>query len=58
MEADFLDIKCIHESHINEAFRAAAEATEEAVLQSMLHAKAVTGYSGKLRHSLSEFWQP
>lgn len=57
-DADFMDMKCIHESHINEAFRAAAEATEEAVLQSMLHAKTVTGYSGKIRRSLTEFWQP
>lgn len=57
-EADFMDIKSIHESHINEVFRAAAEATEEAVLQSMLHAKPVTGYSGKTRHSLTEFWKP
>ena len=58
MEGDFMDFKCIHESHINEAFRAAAEATEEAILQSMLHAGTVTGYSGKVRRSLSEFWQP
>ena len=58
MEGDFMDFKCIHESHINEAFRAAAEATEEAVLQSMLHAGTVTGYSGKIRRSLTEFWQP
>ena len=58
MEADLIDIKCIHESHINEAFRAAAEATEEAVLRSMLHANTVTGYNGKARHSLREFWQP
>ena len=57
-DADFMDIRCIHESHINEAFRAAAEATEEAVLQSMLHANTVTGYSGKVRRALSEFWQP
>ena len=56
-ESDFMDMKCIHESHINEAFRAAAEATEEAIVQSMLHAKTVTGYSGKVRRSLTEFWQ-
>lgn len=57
-ESDLMDMKCIHESHINEAFRAAAEATEEAIVQSMLHAKTVTGYSGKVRRSLTEFWQP
>lgn len=54
-EANLMDIKCIHESHIDKAFRAAAEATEEAVLQSMLHAKTVTGYSGKVRRSLTDF---
>lgn len=53
-----LDFRCIHESHIDDAFRAAAEATEEAVLRSMLEAKPVTGYSGKTRRSLREFWQP
>lgn len=57
-ESDFMDMKCVHESHINKAFRAAAEATEEAILQSMLHAKSVTGYSGKVRRSLREFWTP
>ncbi|MBQ8201918.1 MAG: P1 family peptidase [Clostridia bacterium] len=53
-----ISLRCIHESQINKAFRAAAEATEEAVLRSMLHASAVTGYSGKVRRSLREFWQP
>lgn len=58
METEIFDLQCIHESQIDKAFRAAAEATEEAVLQSMLHAGTVTGYSGKIRHSLSGFWQP
>ncbi|MGN1370354.1 MAG: P1 family peptidase [Aristaeellaceae bacterium] len=51
-------LRCIHESQINKAFRAVAEATEEAVLRSMYYANPVTGYSGKVRRSLSEFWQP
>ena len=51
-------LRCIHESQINKAFRAAAEATEEAVLRSMYYANTVVGYSGKVRRSLSEFWQP
>lgn len=51
-------LRCIHESQINKAFRAVAEATEEAVLRSMVYAGSVTGYSGKVRRSLSEFWQP
>jgi len=56
--AGCFSLRCIHESQINKAFRAAAEATEEAVLRSMYYAEAVTGYSGKLRRSLAEFWQP
>ncbi len=51
-------LRCIHESQINKAFRAVAEATEEAVLRSMYYANPVTGYSGKIRRSLAEFWQP
>ena len=51
-------LRCIHESQINKAFRAAAEATEEAVLRSMYYAHSVTGWSGKHRRSLAEFWQP
>lgn len=53
-----MSLRCIHESQINKAFRAVAEATEEAVLHSMLMADTVTGYSGKVRRSLKEFWQP
>lgn len=50
-----LNLRCIHESHMDDAFRAVAEATEEAVLRSMLKAGTVTGYSGKVRRSLAEF---
>lgn len=53
-----MSLRCIHESQINKAFRAAAEATEEAVVRSMLHARQVVGYSGKIRRSLNEFWSP
>lgn len=45
----------LHESKIDLAFRAAAEATEEAVLNSMLCAAATTGPSGETRHSLAEY---
>ena len=55
MDAGCFDLRCIHESHMDKAFRAVAEATEEAVLRSMLEAKTVTGYSGKVRRSLKEF---
>lgn len=53
---DLMTLQCIPEGQIDKAFRAAAEATEEAILNSMLHADTVTGYSGKVRRSLREFW--
>ncbi len=56
--AGCFSLRCIHESQINKAFRAVAEATEEAVLRSMYYANSFTGYSGKVRRSLAEFWQP
>lgn len=52
-----LNLRCIHEGQIDKAFRAVAEATEEAVVKSMLSAGTVTGYSGKIRRSLAEFYQ-
>lgn len=54
-EAGVMNLRCIHESHIEKAFRAVVEATEEAVIRSMLSAKTVVGYSGKIRRSLAEF---
>ena len=57
-EAGVMELRCIHESYMDRAFRAVAEATEEAVLRSMLNAQTITGYSGKVRRSLNEFWQP
>lgn len=53
-----MNFRCIHESQMDQAFRAVAEATEEAVLNSMIHANQVIGYSGKVRRSLTEFWKP
>lgn len=54
-EGEMLTMRCIHETQINAAFRAVAEATEEAVLRSMLEADTVIGYSGKVRKSLKEY---
>ena len=52
----FCQMTYIHESRINTAFRAVAEATEEAVLRSMLKAEPVTGYHHHRRRSLAEFF--
>lgn len=57
-DAEEMELKCIHESQMDKAFRAAAESTEEAVLNSMLNAGTVIGYSGKIRKSIKEFWNP
>ena len=57
-EGGIMNLAAINESQIDKAFRAVAEATEEAVVRSMLKAHTVTGYSGKVRRSLGEFWKP
>jgi D-aminopeptidase len=50
-----IEMKALSESKINPLFRAVAEAEEEAVLNSMVTSRPVTGYDGTFKHSLSEF---
>ena len=45
----------IHEKELDLLFRAAAESTEEAILNSMITAKRTTGRHGHTRSSLTEF---
>lgn len=45
------------EDEMDLPFRAIAECTEEAVLNSMLSAHTLTGYSGKTIYALSEVWE-
>lgn len=45
----------IHEDHINQAFQAAAEATQESILNSMVCAETTAGLDGKMYYSLAEF---
>jgi D-aminopeptidase len=52
---EFCEMTYIHESQIDKAFRAVAEATEEAVLHSMLKAESVVGYQNHIKRSLTEF---
>ena len=54
-ESAVISLPQLNENKIDLAFRAAAEATEEAVLNSMLCAKATTGWKGNIRHSLAEY---
>lgn len=49
-----LNIRVINENYIDNIFRAAAEATEEAVLNSMLYADSLGGRDGHKRESLSK----
>jgi len=49
-----LTIETIHEEDIDEAFRAVGEATEEAVLNSLITAEAVVGRDGNSRPALKE----
>lgn len=48
-------IKIMNEDEMDKAFRAASEACEEAVLNSMVTAGRVIGYSGKIRESLQDY---
>lgn len=45
----------LREGLLDEVFRACAQASEEAVIKSMLNAEPVTGFQGNTRRSLSEF---
>ncbi len=54
-EQAFLPVTVLHEDHIDPVFRAMAEATEEAVLNSMLTAETVVSANGTVRRSLAEF---
>ncbi|MGP4072659.1 DmpA family aminopeptidase [Piscibacillus sp. B03] len=48
-------VKAIHEDDIDQAFQGVAEATEEAILNSMVTAQTTVGRNGKQIHSLSQF---
>jgi D-aminopeptidase len=54
-EKSIQEIKIINESKIDPAFRAIAEATEEAILNSMITASKVVGYRENIRYSLRDF---
>ena len=54
-DSAFLQLTALHEDYIDRAFRAMAESTEEAVLNSMLMAETVVSAEGTIRRSLAEF---
>ena len=47
-----------YEEDIDEVFRAAIESVDEAIISSMLHAKAVTGRAGNHYKSLADLYMP
>lgn len=53
----FVTARCLQEKQINIPFRAVGEATEEAILQSMLHAEGHTLPDGEHIPSLREFME-
>lgn len=50
-----IPIRMLNENKIDSAFRAAAEAVEEAILNSMVCAETIKGKDGNMRVSLSEY---
>ena len=51
---DVIPLRALNENRMDDLFRAVAEATEEAVLNSMAAAGSVTGYRGHVRESLAD----
>ena len=56
-KSDIISISCINEHCIDKLFRAAGEATEEAILNSMLCSGEVRAYNGKVLRSLRDFME-
>ena len=54
-DTDLLALKCLHEDRMDLVFRAVAEATEEAILNSMAAAETVRGHRGHVRQSLRDY---
>ena len=51
-------VTAFHEDKLDIAFRAAAECTEEAILNCLLTAHTVTGQDGKTVYALTDLWKP
>lgn len=54
-ESEIMSIRCINENAIDRVFRAVGEATEEAILNSMVCASAAPDLNGNMVHSLAEY---
>ena len=54
-EEPFMDVKSVREDLLDPVFRAVVEATGEAVLSSMLHARTTYSLDGRVWYSLADF---
>lgn len=55
-EAAVISVQQMNENHMDDIFEAAAEATEEAILNSLAMADTVTGYKGTKRFSFTDLY--
>lgn len=55
-QSPVLTIRQLNEDMMDDVFEAVAEATEEAILNSMSMAETVKGYNGNIRYSLAELY--
>ena len=55
-DREILSMKVLREDRLEDAFRAAAEAAEEAILNSLAAADTTEGYQGTIRYSLSQVY--
>ena len=55
-QQEIVDIRILEEAKLERAFAAAAEATEEAILNSLAMAQTVSGYQGTVRYSLTDLY--
>lgn len=55
-QGDILEMRLLREERLEDAFRAAADATEEAVLNSLAAAETVNGYGGTARYGFTELY--
>ena len=57
-EAALRTVTAFHEDKLDLPFRAAAECTEEAVLNCLFTARTCTGWDGKTVWRLLDLWRP
>ena len=54
-DRSFYNFRFLNESEMNVPFRAVVEATEEAIINSMINAHTVKGFNGNVRESINDY---